>query len=338
MAVTDSLGYYVGNPGTLYADLLHRPVVIPNDQGVDYLTTVPFCAECPPTVPAIRRYNGVEFRLAKRGLGRWFGAVSYTYSGLTGNYSGLTSTDPTDAGGGRHAPNLERAFDIPTMTYLPNGQIDEGPLATDRPHTAKIYGFYRQKWAGMETLLGATQAAFQGTPINSCLPVVGGSSACQWAEGRDNFVKFTRAANGDFIKGDVMKDSRTDPYFQTDFFVRHEVRVSKERENMKLALEINLANLFNQRAAVGYYEFAVPANSINPARAKRFQGDPGVDFAKVMSPYNYVDALNGAGAFAGNVPGTNTRIQAPLTVASRYGMPGFFQTARNIRLGLHFSF
>jgi len=55
----------------------------------------------------------------------------------------LTNTDPTDGNGGRHSPNNGRAFDLPTMTYLPNGKIDDGPLSTDRPNTAKVFGYYR---------------------------------------------------------------------------------------------------------------------------------------------------------------------------------------------------
>jgi len=328
MAITDNLGFYIGNPGTTFADLLHRPVVIPDDNGNNYLTTVPFCAECPKVVPAIRRYDGLEFRLAKRPSGKWFGELSYAYSRLQGNYSGLTNTDPTDASGGRHAPNNHRAFDIPTMTYLPNGKIDDGPLSTDRPHTAKAYGFYRLKWAGMETFFGFTQAAFQGTPIGSCLPVVGSSSACQWAEGRGNFVKFTRAADGTIAKDTVVQDARTAPYIQSDATIRHEITVS---EGKRMAFEINVANLFNQHAAVGYYEFAIPSNLISPTRAARFSGDPGVDWGKVMNGYNYVDALNGAGTFANGV-------QAPLTLASRYGLPQLFQPARNVRLAVRFTF
>jgi len=330
MAITDNLGFYIGTPGTTFADVLHRPLVIPDDKGVNYLTTVPFCAECPATVGAIRRYDGLEFRLAKRAMGKWFGSVSYTYSQLRGNYAGLTNTDPTDGGGGRHSPNNHRGFDIPTMTYLPNGQIDDGPLSTDRPHTAKAYGFYRLRWAGMETLLGATQAAFQGTSLSSCLPVVGTSSACQWAEGRGNFVNFTRATSGDFQKGDVVNDARSDNFLQTDLSVRHEVRMSKDRENLRMTFEVFASNLFNQRGGVSYYEFGIPTNLINPSRTKRFPGDLGVDWAKVMKGYNYVDALNGTGAFAG--------VQAPLTVASRYGLPNGFQTARNLRLAVRFTF
>ena len=339
MAITDNLGFYIGNPGTTFADILHRPVVIPNPvTGLDYIPSVPFCAECPTTIGAIRRYDGLEFRVARRATSRLFGSFSYTYSRSKGNYAGLTNTDPTDGGGGRNSPNNHRAFDIPTMTYLPSGQIDDGPLSTDRPHTAKAFAFYRQKWFGMQTVFGVTQLLYQGTPLSSCLPVVGTSSACQWAEGRGNWVNFTRAANGDFVKGEVENGKRTPAYTQTDFTVRHEIMVSRDHENMRLSIEGNISNLFNQRAATIFYEFAMPANLINPARASRFPGDLAVDFAKVMSGYNYVDALNATGAFAGTVPGTSTKIQSPLTVASRYGMASGWQSPRTIRMTIRFAF
>jgi hypothetical protein len=50
-----------------------------------------------------------------------------------------------------------------------------------------------------------------------------------------------------------------------------------------------------------------------------------------MNGYNYIDALNGAGAFGNGV-------QPKLTLASRYGMPNLFQQARNIRLAIRFTF
>jgi len=49
-----------------------------------------------------------------------------------------------------------------------------------------------------------------------------------------------------------------------------------------------------------------------------------------MNGYNYIDALNATGKFAGSY--------APLTLASRYGKPQVFQTARQIYLEAHFTF
>jgi hypothetical protein len=331
MAITDNLGFYIGNPGTQFADVLHRPVVIPNASGTDYLTSTPFCAECPGVVKAFRRYDGLEFRLTRRGgAARWFGTVSYTYSKLTGNYSGLTDTDPTDRDGGRHSPNNGRAFDLPTMTYLPSGKIDDGRLATDRPHTAKVFGYYRLPWFHQATSFGFSQALFQGTPLSSCLPVIGTSSACQWAEGRGNFVNFHREPNGVIVKDSVTTGARTPAFYQTDLSIRHEINVNSSNENLKLVFEGYAYNLFNNRSKVGFYQFVIPTNLVSPSRPSRFSGDPAVDWGKVMNGYDYVAALNATGAFAS--------VQNPLTLASRYGLPSAFQTARNFRLAVRFVF
>ena len=336
MSITDNLGFYIGNPGSAFADFLHRPVVTPNDAGVDYLTTVPFCAECPAVVPASRRYDGVEFSVSKRSSGKWFGTASYTYSSLRGNYSGLTDTDSTDGNGGRHSPNNGRAFDLPSMEYLPSGKIDDGPLGTDRPNTGKIFGYYPVKWMKMMTTFGLSQAIYQGTPLSTCLSVVGTTSACQWAEGRGNFVNFTRAANGDFVKGDVIQGARTPAYIQSDLSVHHEIRTS---ESTRLAFEMNVINALNQHAVTAVTETVIAGSGlISPNRPSRFSGDPGVDWGRVLNGYNYVDALNGTGAFAGNVSGSTTKIQAPLTLANRYGLPQTFQSARNVRFAVRFTF
>ena len=160
--------------------------------------------------------------------------------------------------------------------------------------------------------------------------MVGTSSAFVWAEGRGNFVKFTRASNGSIVSSSIVDNARTDPLIQTDFSVHHEI-VIRERE--RLIFEVQVVNLLNQRAKVGYLEIMTGISSqlISPTRAtQRFSGDPQIDWNKVMTPYNYVDALNATGAFAG--------VQSPITLASRYGLPQVFQGARNMRLGVHFTF
>lgn len=331
MSINDTLGFYIGNPGSGYADVLHRPVVIPVG-GVDTLIATPFCAECPAAVKPIRKYDALELRLTHRGAGKYFITGSYTYEKLRGNYSGLTDTDPTDANGGRHNPNHGRPFDIPTMTYLPTGKIDEGPLASSRPHTAKIFGSYDVNWFGQVTRFGLSQLLYQGTPMSSCLPVIiGAPSACQWAEGRGNFALLSREANGNIVKNGVKENARTEPLYQTDLSVRHEIHVSKDNDNYKFVIEGNAYNLFNQHSETSHYLFVIPTNAINPRRTPRFAGDPGTDFGKVMNGYNYVDALNGTGAFGGGV-------QTPLTLAGRYGLPQTFQIARQFRFAVRFMF
>jgi len=362
MSITDNLGFYIGNPGSAFADLLHRPTVIPDNSNVPYLNNTPFCAECPPVLGAVRNYDGVEFRLSKRPTGRWFGALNYTYSSLRGNYAGLTNTDPTDGGGGRHSPNNGRAFDLPNMTYNVDGTPDYGPLATDRPSTASIQGYYRQKWfGGQESVIGFTQAAFQGTPVSTCFPVVGTSSACQW-DVRGNFVNFGRTPGafnppdptkpgqgvnpnlpicntcGNFINNGTTVDARTNPYFQTDLNLAHEIPVSKSHEQMRLKFEANISNLLNQHSetAINQVPFASANTLISPIRAQRFSGDPGVDWAKVMKGFDFTSEIN-AESQAPNVDPVNGQ-SAGLTLASRYGLPVVFQTARQVRLALRFTF
>ena len=86
--------YYIANPGF----------------GVN--STVPNCNGCPPNPKAVRNYDGIEFRLTKRFSHQWFGAFSYTYSRLYGNYDGLTSTDISDCDRPQrrqHRPRVRRA-------------------------------------------------------------------------------------------------------------------------------------------------------------------------------------------------------------------------------------
>jgi hypothetical protein len=55
-----------------------------------------------------------------------------------------------------------------------------------------------------------------------------------------------------------------------------------------------------------------------------------VDWGILMKGHNYTDALNGKGAFTG--------VQSPMTLASRYGLPNVFQTARQFRFTARFIF
>ena len=57
------------------------------------------------------------------------------------------------------------------------GKLYNGPLATDRPNTGKVFGHFRQKSRFGETTLGLSQFAFQGTPISTGRPVIGPAAA-----------------------------------------------------------------------------------------------------------------------------------------------------------------
>ena len=154
MSITDNLGFYIGNPGSQIADLLHRPTVIPCSprllqlpaDAANYLNNTPVLRRVPAGRsghPPLRRRGNPPRQARYRPVVR----QSHLHlQPLRGNYPGLTNTEPTDGGtSGRLAPNNSRLFDLPTMTYLPSGKIDDGPLATDRPNTGKAFGFYRLK-------------------------------------------------------------------------------------------------------------------------------------------------------------------------------------------------
>ena len=104
-----------------------------------------------------RNYDGLEFRLNRRWSNNWTAQVSYLYSRLYGNYSGLASADEN----GRVSPNVNRYFDHTVMAYGAEGKVIYGLLPTDRPHTVKVYGAYDFKWG---TAVGANWFIESGTP------------------------------------------------------------------------------------------------------------------------------------------------------------------------------
>jgi hypothetical protein len=315
IGITDNLGFYIGNPGTPFGDLLHRAA---SGSGI----TQPLCPTCPAQPGAIRNYDGLEFRLNKRpGAGKWWAAINYTYSRLDGNYAGLTNSDPTDGSGGRHSPNNHRDFDWPSMQFTPSGAIMSGPLATDRPHTIGVFGYYRIPWFHQETVLSFNQAIYSGVPVNTCMAVGGTASSCQFLENRGNWVNFTRAANGDWQAATIEKDRRGDPFLQTNLSVAHEVKLG-ENENYRLRFEADVFNLFNQRAAQIYNEAPQATSKINMRRPPAFAGDPGFDWNRMLGGWDYKTEPN----------------TEKMTLSSRYGMPIAFQFARSMQLAIKFTF
>jgi outer membrane receptor protein involved in Fe transport len=92
----------------------------------------------PPQAEAIRDYQAVELTFNRRFANNWMLYATYVYSELTGNYSGLASSDEF----GRNDPNIERYFDGLAYGYDSQGNIVDGVLNTDRPHAIEISGMY----------------------------------------------------------------------------------------------------------------------------------------------------------------------------------------------------
>lgn len=312
IGITDNDGFRIGNPGTVYGDLLRR--VTDNYPGI-------VCPTCPKQPGAIRNYNGIEFRLTKRASAKWFGSVSYTYSRLTGNYSGLTDSDVTDGNGGRHSPNNHRAFDNPQMQFDSHGKVIDGVLATDRPHTLKMFGWYNLHWFAGTTTLGFDQSIFSGTPLSTCVPTILTASSCVFVEGRGNWVNFTRAANGDFVSS-IENNKRTQAYIQTDAHITHEFKVSKTNEAMRVGFEANVNNLFNQRATITTYPNPFVSGAVVPVTPPDLTG---YNFLAMLTGWNYMALINGP-------------VGIHRTLDARYGLPNLTQANRQIRFKVKFVF
>jgi hypothetical protein len=111
-----------------------------------------------PYLPkAKREYLGVNLALEKRFSDNWMGGASYTWSKLSGNYSGLYSSDEI-----RNSPNGERAFDLWYIMYDKSLKPLDGVLASDRTHAFKAYGSYAFPFG---LTVGGIFNAMSGTPV-----------------------------------------------------------------------------------------------------------------------------------------------------------------------------
>jgi hypothetical protein len=192
--------YTIGNPG------YHLMT--------DSLTTATGASLVPK---AQRDYDGLEFRIDGNSRSFAYNA-SYTWSRLYGNWAGLANSDEN----GRSDPNVSRAFDLSPGNFDATGHNVLGRLATDRPHTLKLFGNYSHDWALGSSSVGVTQLAYSGTPLSSevtfIVPVL---------------------YNG---RGDL---GRTDAFTQTDLLLRHGFHVGG---SSRIALEAYMFNLFDQKS------------------------------------------------------------------------------------------
>ena len=152
---------------------------------------------CPPNPKAARSYDGMELRLTTTGNKHLFAMASYTYSKLRGNYTGLTSTDISDGGGGRNAPNNSRAFDETYFSFNAYGDSSSGLLPTDRPNTFKGYAYYQLDWKKkFSTNFGIFQYFYQGSPVSSYVDVgysvIPGNFFAVYPEDRGKSVDYFR--------------------------------------------------------------------------------------------------------------------------------------------------
>ncbi|HVZ82260.1 MAG TPA: carboxypeptidase regulatory-like domain-containing protein [Terracidiphilus sp.] len=294
--------------------------------------TAPDCSDgCPPnkTIPAARSYDGIEFRVSKNVSHNWMGMFSYTYSKFRGNYTGLTSSDVADGGGGRNAPNNSRAFDEPFFSWNAFGGSSSGLLPTDRPNALKGYVYYILPWARkFATTFGVFQSAYSGTPLTSYLDVgyAFPSGFPTDIVDRGKWIDVSQDPTTGLITASAPYTKRTSWFTDTDFNFKQSVKLHESKE---LSFDATFSNLLNEHAAVSYgqqIDSGYATNFIAPGGQWIIDGPS--FYAAAMTPYDYVGAMNAAFSNGGN----------PLTINSQYGKPYLYQVPRNIRLGLHITF
>jgi hypothetical protein len=303
------------------------------------------CPTCPPTIPAQRSYDGVEFRLTETSR-KWNGMFSYTWSRLWGNYTGLTSSDQADAGGGRNSPNNSRAFDEPMFSWNSYGSSSSGLLPTDRPNTFKGYVYYEIPWLRkMTTDLGIFQVMYQGSPESSFMDVgisnafygLNGGGYSVYVAGKGQWVPVSQDPTTGLITTGQPYLKRTPWYLQTDFNFQQNYKVT---ESKLLSFSATLQNLFNERSVTAVNESIDSGFNFNFIAPGGYTLGNGPSFYQAsFQPYNF-SALSNAALSNVNCPSRSnpTGLCGPLTISSGYGQPNRYQIGRTIRLQVKFTF
>lgn len=289
---------------------------------------------------AARSYDGVEFRLTKDASHNWGGMFSYTYSKFRGNYTGLTSSDLADGGGGRNAPNNSRAFDEPYFQYNAFGGSSSGLLPTDRPNALKGYAFYELSWLKKFTTdLGINQVAYSGTPQTSYLDVGTAAPGAYPVDivNRGRWVDVSQNLSTGAITVSNPYTKRISWYTQSDFNLKQSYKVS---EGKTISFDATFTNVLNQHSPIALWSAIDSDAAYNYIAPNGYRFANGLPFyGAAEHPYDYASEMNVAASNkTGSLAGVGGRYKGPLTIDSRYGKPYFFQSARNIRLAIHFTF
>jgi hypothetical protein len=166
---------------------------------------------------AVRDYEAIELTYNRRFVTNWSARVSYTYSKLEGNWSGLGSSDEF----GRTDPNVSRSFDALWNSFGGDGLPVYGVLNTDRPHQLDAQFIYRTPW---KTALGVNQYWGSGTPVSTQVNFSG--------------VPFFAFGRGD--------QGRTDSLKFTDLLVTHPLTLGP----VDMEFSLNVLNIFDQDTAL----------------------------------------------------------------------------------------
>jgi hypothetical protein len=255
---------------------------------------------------AVREYTGLEFRLDKRFSNSWYANITYLWSKLYGNYTGLASADEVTyaTGQGRSSPNVNRYWDFPTLLFDANGEETLGRLPTDRPHTLKAYASYQFNYWNMSTDVGGAQFIYSGTPVTTRVETL-------FAE----HIAFGRGDQG-----------RTEAFTQTDLLLTHRWRAT---ERVSVKFTFNVLNLWDERNESVRYELFTGPGLDMPLDGSNFPG----------SAYNDYFSLGREGVIQRLQEIANDPDNAGTVVFDpRYNQATIFQSPRLARFGFGIEF
>lgn len=258
-----------------------------------------------------RRYDGVEFVFEKRLSNDWYFNANYTYSRLFGNYTGLTSSDEVHLLDGRLAPGVSRAFDLPFIGFTAEGEPDNGPLPTDRPHVFNIYGAYIFDW--FDSKANSTEfSAFQ--TVTSGLPMT------TYIYGQSSITPQIFYKRGNL--------GRTPTFSQTDFNVTHRYRFGRD-DRFTMAFDLNFLNLWDQDTVTTIYQ-VLNTTAGRPNDAAMFP-----TATAAQRPLLYANAYTSGALLQ---PILDRIAASPDRPDVRYGQPQLFQSPRAVRFGFRLLF
>jgi len=229
-----------------------------------------------------RKYDGVELALNKRMSNNWSGRVSYLWSRLYGNYSGLSQTDEN----GRQSPNVGRLYDYPVMEFGEDGQPVYGVLATDRTHQFKAQFIYDFKF-GLST--GVNWYGASGIP-------------------RSREMAFLPPNNYPVNYLGRNSDGRLPFYSQLDLTAQYRLKLGQKQA---VTFMFNAINLLDQKTATNYYATESYNGAVNGDQDAFYRGQ--LDFQALKQAQGVLtdarfmkDGYSSSGASGGGYQGVRS--------------------------------
>jgi len=193
----------LGRVGLMYTKRFLNDVIedMSRDDGFTFFLGNPGKGYSTDFPEARRDYDSVNVYYNKVFSNQWLAQVSYTWSSLRGNYSGLFRADT-----GQLSPNLTRDFDLLSLTIN-----RDGPLPGDRTHAFKAFGAKEFRLGkDMSLNLGGGYRARSGAPLNylgfhplrsgseTFLLPRGSAGRLPWVHNLDGHVGLDRKLGGNY--------------------------------------------------------------------------------------------------------------------------------------------